>query len=96
MILNYTYYYKTTSHQILLFVTSNIVCPVLGVTTYLEVQQGKEYMKTTQYHQELGATAACTLRAAEAVSINNKKGLKPEEIIIGDSWFGSVKAAVAN
>jgi len=59
---------------------------------YLELQRGKAGMSTTQYQQELGATAACTLRLAEGC-------IHPEEnrchTIKGDAWFGSVKAAAA-
>ena len=69
------------------------VCPVTGVMTYMEIQQGKELMKGTTYFSELGATASCLLRVAEGVT--HKRGTQPEEIVLGDSWFGSVKAAVA-
>ncbi len=49
-------------------------------------------MATSQYQQELGATAACTVRLAEGC-------VNPEDdrihTIQGDAWFGSVKAAAA-
>ena len=70
-----------------------VVCPVLGVMTHLEIQKGKEGMKGSEHFKELGATASCSLRAAKAVT--RRKGTRPEELIIGNSWFGSVKAAVA-
>ena len=70
-----------------------VVCPVLGVMMYIELQQGKEGMKSSRYNTEYGATTGCTLRCAEGVS--RRTGNEPEEIVTGDSWFGSVKAAAA-
>ena len=70
------------------------VCPVLGVMTYLEIQMGKDYMKNQKHFEKLGATASCTLRAAENLT-RRFEGDMPEELLIGDSWFGSVKAAVS-
>ena len=75
------------------------VCPVTGVMLFLEIQRKKDEMKKLRHHEELGATAACTLRIAEGVTQNKPNEMGPtgraKEIIIGDSWFGSVKAAVA-
>ena len=71
-----------------------IVCPVTGVMTFLEVQMGKDYMKDTEHFEELGATASCSLRASTAVT-QRKEDEAPVELVLGDSWFGSVKAAVA-
>ena len=69
------------------------VCPILGIMTFLEIQRGKDDMKKSEYFSEIGATASCGLRAAKACS--HKTGEGPEELVLGDSWFGSVKAAVA-
>jgi hypothetical protein len=56
----------------------------------LELQRGKEGMREGEYCDTLGATAACTLRLTElALDGNSECG------IMGDAWFGSVKAAVA-
>jgi hypothetical protein len=56
----------------------------------LELQRGKEGMKEGEYCGTLGATAAYTLRLTElALDGNSECG------IMGDVWFGSVKAAVA-
>ena len=67
-------------------------CPKTGCLLYLELQRGKAGMATSQYQQELGATAACTVRLAEGC-------VNPEDdrihTIQGDAWFGSVKAAAA-
>ena len=49
-------------------------------------------MASQQYQQELGATAACTLRLATGrVSAENDRHYTIQE----DAWFGSVKAAAA-
>jgi len=49
-------------------------------------------MASQQYQQELGATAACTLRLATGrVSAENDR----HDTIQEDAWFGSVKAAAA-
>lgn len=70
-----------------------ICCPVTGVMIYMELQQGKELMKKSEHFSEIGAMASCVLRAAEYLT--RKKGRSSKELIVGDSWFGSVKAAVA-
>jgi hypothetical protein len=50
----------------------------------------KEGMREGEYCDTLGATAACTLQLTElALDGNSECG------IMGDAWFGSVKAAVA-
>ena len=69
------------------------VCPIHGIMTFLEIQRGKDDMKKSEYFSELGTTVSCGLRAANACS--HKTGERPEELVLGDSWFGSVKAAVA-
>ena len=56
----------------------------------IELQRGKEGMRLGQYCDTLGATAACTLRLSEmSIESNTDSG------IMGDAWFGSVKAATA-
>ena len=52
---------------------------------------GKTGMKTKRLQKELGATAACTIRAGEATT-QVKEAIT---LIKGDAWFGSVKAAAA-
>ena len=49
-------------------------------------------MASQQYQQELGATAACTLRLAEGCIAAEDDRC---HTIQGDAWFGSVKAAAA-
>ena len=69
------------------------VCPVLGVMMFLEIQRGKGEMTGHKYFRDIGATASCTLRIAEGVSHKHIDCL--QEVVLGDSWFGSVKAAGA-
>ena len=68
------------------------VCPVLGVMMFLELQRGKNGMTNHKYFKDLGATASCTVRIAEGTSHKNVDNV--QEVVLGDSWFGSVKAAV--
>ena len=55
-----------------------------GVMTCMEIQEGKTRMRQTQYAHQFGVQAGCTLRLAESCN----KGT----CLMGDSWFGSVKA----
>ena len=57
----------------------SVVCPVLGVMTYLEIQMGKQLMKKAKYFTELGATASCALRAPEYLTC--KSGQDLEELV---------------
>ena len=68
-------------------------CPVLDVMMFLETQRGKGGMTGHKYFKEYGATASCTLRIAEGMSHKHIDGL--QEMVLGDSWFGSVRAAGA-
>ena len=68
------------------------VCPVLGVMMFLELQRGKHGMTGHKHFKDLGATASCTVRVAEGSS--HKYVDHIQEVVLGDSWFGSVKAAV--
>ena len=36
-----------------------------NVMLYVELQRGRDAMRNSDYHSELGATAACTLRLSE-------------------------------
>jgi hypothetical protein len=52
----------------------------------LEIQQGKEGMKSEKYNRELGATTGCTLRLMEETA-----GDVSFQGIIGDARFGSTR-----
>ena len=53
-----------------------VACSVTGVVVFLELQQGKEGMKSIRYHLELGATAACTKRLMEETKGLGHRDLK--------------------
>eukprot|EP00934_Nitzschia_sp_Nitz4_P004390 Nitzschia sp. Nitz4//scaffold475_size5561//3915//5458//NITZ4_009216-RA/size5561-snap-gene-0.2-mRNA-1//-1//CDS//3329552714//4380//frame0 len=69
------------------------------IMLHLELQKGKNRMKTAEYANEVRlATAACVARIVGATKRTHKK--LPEdkglaEVFLGDAWFASVKAAVA-
>ena len=58
-----------------------------GVMLHMELQEGKERMQKKQFVKEFGATCACTLRICQFWWGTGR-------IVIGDSWFGSVKTVV--
>jgi hypothetical protein len=56
-------------------------------------------MKETEYHKELGATAACSIRMAKATANNGQENTKAGEPTVrdrffGDSWFAGVKVSL--
>jgi len=65
-------------------------CPMTRLMTNLEIQRGKFGMLELPLHTQLGATASCVVRIARSVSQSHIDG--NNEQVIGDSWFGSVKA----
>ena len=63
-----------------------IVDAETGVTKHLEIQEGKDVMRAFANVKDLGVCAATTLRMVlTSTSVGN--------IVIGDSWFGSVKVS---
>jgi len=68
-------------------------CPVTGVMTALEIQKGARLMPSTEFHRELGATAACTVRMGQMHKASRPPGA-PAGGLKGDSWFGSAKTAI--
>jgi len=60
---------------------------------FLEIQRGKvEMPKWSERHWELGATTPCILRATTTMAnCSQKKQLHRWNLILGDSWFSSVK-----
>lgn len=51
-------------------------------------------MKSQEYHHQLGATAACSVRMAEATVHCGQPGdTTSRNLFAGDSWFASVKTA---
>ena len=77
-----------------------VACSVKGVIILLDIQQGKEEMKSIRYHLELGDTAACT-----KIFMGDKTGLgqrylkeSTKYFFIFNSWLlskNSVEAAAS-
>jgi hypothetical protein len=57
-----------------------------GVMKYMEIQEGKDAMRTKPFTDELGVTAGYVARMASACATY--------ATMSGDSWFGSVKVYV--
>ncbi len=66
-------------------------CHVTGVLRHMEIQRGKEGMKTAQFNNTIGATAGCTLRLLLNSIPVDQQGAKHG--VRGDAWFGSVNTA---
>jgi hypothetical protein len=58
---------------------------------YMEIQRGKEGMKSAKFNSTIGATAGCTLRLLLNTIPEEDRGTKYG--IRGDAWFGSVNTA---
>ena len=59
--------------------------------TFISKFTGKEGMRTEDFYHELGATAACTVR----LGVGTNSLPESRSIVMGDAWFGSVKADAA-
>ncbi|KAL3913371.1 MAG: hypothetical protein SGARI_000690, partial [Bacillariaceae sp.] len=78
-----------------------IACTKTGITLGLEIQRGKIPMKKLRFFPEVGSTAACSLRmstdaAYSGLASKTRRDAQRQEkrhLILGDSWFGSVKLA---
>jgi len=68
-----------------------------GIMLFLEVQRGKAEMpKWSDKHRELGATTSCTIRATNKMAnCGQKEADHRRNLIVGDSWFSSIKTAEA-
>ena len=79
----------------------NLVDGVTGSMLWLEIQEGKERMKSKPF-QNMGGTTACVMRGVAACGstfmnlplLNEEESIHEPRVFYGDSWFGSVKAAV--
>jgi hypothetical protein len=69
----------------------NIACGVLGILLCLEIQRGKEGMKTKEFNASFGATAGSTMCLAQLAAPVREGEEKP--LVEGDAWFGSVTCA---
>ena len=70
-----------------------VACYVTGDLLFIKLQIGKEGMKHSKCHHNLGATAACTKRMTEATKGIGQKSRKgaTKDCLIFDSWFSSKK-----
>ena len=66
----------------------NMADAVTKIVMNMELYEGKEYMKEKDHVKEYGATTATTIRLTAPYHGTGRR-------IIADSWFGSVKTAVA-
>ncbi len=68
-----------------------------GIMLFLEIQRGKvEMPKWSDKHHEQGATTSCTIRATDKMAnCGQKEDDHRQNIIVGDSWFSSIKKAEA-
>ena len=69
----------------------NVECSRLGTMLHLEIQKGKKAMKTSNFQNVLGGTAACIKRLA--IATKGCGQLTSEDTYFADSWFSSVKTS---
>jgi len=57
---------------------------------HMEIQRGKEGMKSAKFNDQMGATAGCTLRLLlNTIPLQEQH----KHRVRGDAWFGSVNTA---
>ena len=66
----------------------NISDAASKIVLHLELYEGRDIMSKKEYVQEYGATTATTFHLTESYHGSGRR-------VIADSWFGSVKCAVA-
>ena len=76
---------------------NTVDCYVTGYLVLLDIQQGKGGTKSSWYHLELGATAACIKILMEETKGLGNRSLKrsTRDFSLFDSWFLPKKAAKA-
>lgn len=57
----------------------------------MEIQRGKDGMKSQQFNQQVGATTGCTLRLLLGTIPQGMEGVRHG--VRGDAWFGSIQTA---
>eukprot|EP00957_Ditylum_brightwellii_P207337 15352507-Ditylum_brightwellii.AAC.1 len=69
---------------------------VTKMLLYLEIQRGKTPMRGAEFCNELHMiTAACTMRLEKYIKrVSEKNDREVTDTFMGDSWFGSITAAV--
>lgn len=61
---------------------------IRGVCVFMELAKRNVDIQFKKWHDEFGATTACTLRCTQTWHNTGR-------IVIADSWFGSVRTALA-
>ena len=69
----------------------NVACSRLGTMLRLDIQKGKEAMKTSKFQNVLGGTTACMKRLA--IATKGCGQLTSNYTYFAYSWFSSVKTA---
>lgn len=76
--------------------------PLLKIFTWVELQRGKMPMRAAEFSQEFGGTTACVLRLCKSIGPRQLENTELSDFpfakrirVFGDSWFASVKTAVA-
>ena len=64
-----------------------VCCPNTGVMTYMEIQRGKEGMKSMRLQREFGVTISFTIHCTEG-SHQDDEALNAT--VKGEVWFGIV------
>jgi hypothetical protein len=66
-----------------------MACPITGVMRRMEIQRGKEGMRSEEFNSQVGASAGCTLRLLLGTIPKDADPYKHG--IWADAWFGSIK-----
>ena len=69
----------------------SVACSRLGTMLYLDIQMGKEAMKTSKFQQKIRGTAACMKRPMMATKGCGQ--LTSNDTYFSDIWFSGVKTA---
>ena len=69
----------------------NVACSRLGKMLHLEIQKGKEAMKTSKFQKDIGGTTACMKRLA--IATKGCGQLTSNDTYFSDSWFSSLKTS---
>ena len=67
----------------------NVAFSRLGTMLHIEIQKGKEAMKTSEFQFFLGGTTACIRRLA--IDTKGCGQLTSNDAYFANSWFSSVK-----
>ena len=68
---------------------NNVACSRLGTMLHLEIQKGKEAMKTSNFQNVLGGITAYMKRIA--IATKGCGQLTSKDTYFADSWFSSIK-----